>query len=74
MLSSYILSPQMGSPKAKTVIARSHGIEWMICAICVCYMKYIMCCVQYEKNDNVCYSYSMTFLIRFGMFNLLGFS
>ena len=24
-------------------------------------MKCVMCCVQYEKNDNACYSRSMTF-------------
>ena len=26
----HILSPHLGSPNAKTVIPRSHGIEWMI--------------------------------------------
>ena len=42
---------------------RYYGIEWMACDICVCYMKYVMCCVLYEQNDNACYSHSMTFLI-----------
>ena len=59
----------MGSPNAKTVIPRSHGIEWMICDIFVCYMKYVMCRMQYEKNANACYSHRMTFLILFGKFN-----
>ena len=39
--------------------------ERMICGIFACYMKYVICCVQYEKNDDACYSHSMIFLIRF---------
>ena len=29
-------------------------------------MKYVMCFMKYEKNDDACYSHSMTYLIRFG--------
>ena len=68
-LRTNMLTPELGSPNAKTVIQRSYGIEWMICDICVLYMKYVMCCVQYEKNDNAFYSHIMTFLIWFGKFN-----
>ena len=35
-LRSHMLSPQLGSPNVKFVIPGSHGIEWMICDICLC--------------------------------------
>ena len=50
-LRSHMCIPQVGSPNVKSVIPMSYGIEWMIYYICMCYIKYVMCCVLYE----ICY-------------------
>ena len=30
----------------------------------MCYVYYVMCCVQYDMYDDACYSHGMTFLIQ----------
>ena len=51
-------------------IKRLTTYERMICNTFTCYVKYVLCCVQYEENEDVSYSYSMTFLILFGKVQL----
>ena len=60
----YVEPSFFGSLDVKSMIPRSHGIWTNNMDSFMFYMKYVMCCVQYDKYDDACYSHGMTFLIQ----------
>ena len=66
----YVKPSFFGSLDVKSMIPRSHGIWTNDMQNARCYMQYVKChvkdimwCVQYDKYDDACYSYGITFLI-----------
>ena len=58
-----------GSLDVKSIIQRCHVTWTNNMKNVMCYMEYlmcyvldVMCCVQYDKYDNACYSNGMTFV------------
>ena len=66
-----MLSPHFGRSLCEVHDPRSHGIsandmKKVMCCMqyVICYMQDGMCCLQYNKYDDACYSHGMTFLIQ----------
>ena len=67
----YVEHSFLGILDLKSMIPRSHGIwtndmKKIICNMqyVMCYVLDVMCCVQYDKYYDACYSYGMDFLIQ----------
>ena len=58
----YVEPSFLGSLNVKSMIPRSHGIRMSDMNNVICYMNYdmfyvyaVVCCVQYDTNDDACY-------------------
>ena len=67
----YVETSFLGSLNVKSMIHRSHGIRMndinnVMCYMNydMCYVKYVMYCLQKDKFDDACYTHGMNFQIQ----------